>query len=253
MFDLTTGHIDRPFSKSKPGWTILSLAVHTILLALIVAIPLLYVTNQLPTAERIEAFVVAPQPAPPPPPPPPAAAAKPTAPKTQPHPVETPQPSATAAPVEAPDVVVPQAAVPGGVVGGVPGGVEGGEVGGVTNGIVGGIVGTPPPPAPTAPVRVGGQITTPQLVKRVEPRYPAVAVAAKLSGTVILELTVDDAGRVTDVEVLRSQGLLDKAAVDAVKQWRYSPLVLNGIPTPFIVTVTMNFSMRPGQQPQVAG
>ncbi len=259
MFDLTTGHIDRPFRTSKPGWTLLSLGVHVALLGVIVVIPLLYFTNQLPTVNEIEAFVVpAERVAPPPPPPPPAApaAAKPKAAQAtpQPTPVEPQIPTAPVAPVTAPEAL-PEfpPAVAGGVPGGELGGIEGGEVGGVSGGQIGGVIGAPPPPGPVAPVRVGGQITTPALVKRIRPQYPQIAIAAKMTGTVVLELTVDQTGRVQHVDVLRSQGLLDQAAVDAVRQWRYSPLVLNGQPTPFVVTVTMNFSLRNGQTPQVAG
>jgi protein TonB len=78
----------------------------------------------------------------------------------------------------------------------------------------------------------------------VEPEYPGVAVSAKVSGMVILEATVNESGAVTDLRVLRSIPLLDKAAVKAVSQWRYQPLMLNGMPVPFIVTVTVTFSLR---------
>jgi protein TonB len=74
--------------------------------------------------------------------------------------------------------------------------------------------------------------------------YPDVAVHAKVTGAVILEATVDTEGKVESVRVLRSVGLLTNAAIEAVKQWRYSPLVLNGIPTPFVLTVTLTFSLR---------
>lgn len=261
MFDLTTGQIDRPFQQSRPGWTVLSLVVHTVVIAVIVAIPLLYATNHLPNAERIEAFIVTQPVAAPPPPPPPApparpAEAKPTPKPVKPTPVEPQVSTAPVAPVEAPESLPAEPpAVAGGVLGGALNGVEGGAVGGVTGGTIGGVVGNPLPPAPgpLRPVRVGGQITTPALVKRVEPTYPAIARAAKLTGTVILELTVDANGQVRGVDVLRSQGPLDQAAIDAVKQWRYSPLVLNGIPTPFVVTVTMNFSLRNAAARQAGG
>ena len=95
-------------------------------------------------------------------------------------------------------------------------------------------------------MRVGGQITTPTLVKRVEPIYPELAASAQLTGIVILEATVGTDGCVDTVKVLRSRHpFLDHASVDALKQWQYSPLVLNGIKTPFVVTVTFNFSVRP--------
>ena len=122
-------------------------------------------------------------------------------------------------------------------------------MGGVLGGIVGGIVSwvppPPPPPAPVVPVRVGGQINTPALLHRVEPIYPEVAAAAQLVGTVILEAVVGIDGFVESVKLLKARNvLLDKAAIAALKQWRYTPLVLNGIPTPFILTVTFTFSTR---------
>ena len=85
----------------------------------------------------------------------------------------------------------------------------------------------------------------PALVHRVEPVFPDLAVAAQLGGMVILEAVVDTEGCVESVTVLRPRHpLLDRAAVDALKQWRYSPLVLNGIPTSFVLTVTFNFSVK---------
>jgi protein TonB len=90
---------------------------------------------------------------------------------------------------------------------------------------------------------VGGDIAPPTLVYRVNPDYPLIAISAKKEGIVILEATVNADGVVTDVRVLRSEPLLDRAAVDAVKQWRYSPLQLNGRAEPFILTVTVSFSL----------
>jgi periplasmic protein TonB len=102
----------------------------------------------------------------------------------------------------------------------------------------------PLPPPPAKPKRVGGELQAPALIHRVEPDYPGVAVSAKVGGTVILEATVNEAGAVTDVTVLRSIPLLDKAAIKAVRQWRYQPLELNGQPVPFILVVTVTFSLR---------
>ena len=134
-----------------------------------------------------------------------------------------------------------------GVVGGVAGGIEGGVVGGVAGGVIGGVVeaAPPPPPKPTGPVRVGGQIKTPALLHRVEPLYPDLAAQAHIAGIVILEASVGTDGCVQTVKVLRSaQTLLDRAATDALKQWQYSPLVLNGNATPFVLTVTFTFSAK---------
>lgn len=251
MFDLITGAVERPFREAAPTSKVVSLAAHAVIVTLVVGIPLLRVTNTLPDVPTIVAFVAAP-PAPPPPPPPPLAA-HPSKPATAP----IPKPAGKlAAPIEAPGDVKPEATTGdrgalANVEGGVDGGVEGGVPGGIVGGIVGGLVSAPPSPpppppapAPRAPVRVGGLITTPALIRRIEPRYPDVAAVAHLTGVVILEAVVDTEGRVESVKVLRSRHiLLDRAAVDALQQWRYSPLNLNGTPTPFVLTVTFNFSV----------
>jgi protein TonB len=93
-------------------------------------------------------------------------------------------------------------------------------------------------------VRVGGSIKEPALLHRVEPIYPALAVATGLEGAVILEAIVDRDGRVDGLRVLRSQGVLDRAALEAVRQWRYSPVLLNGRPEKFILTVVVTFRLE---------
>src|SRR5262249_15437009 len=127
-------------------------------------------------------------------------------------------------------------------------GVEGGVVGGVAGGIVGGLAEAPPPPPPppppAAPVRVGGNIKTPTQVKKVNPVYPAIAQSARVQGVVIIEATIGPTGAVQDAKVLRSIPLLDQAALDAVKQWVYTPTLLNGVPVPVIMTVTVNFTLQ---------
>jgi protein TonB len=153
-----------------------------------------------------------------------------------------------AIPVEAPSEIRPEpAGLP--VDEGVPGGVEGGIATGVVGGLLSGPIEAPPPPPPAPaeparPVRVGGVLKTPALLKRVEPDYPPLAVASNLTGVVILEATVDERGEVSDVRVLRSvHPLLDAEAMKAVRQWRYSPLSLNGHLSPFVLTVTLSFSL----------
>ena len=69
---------------------------------------------------------------------------------------------------------------------------------------------------------------------------------AGIQGIVLLEATTDEQGNVVNVKVLKSIPELDQAAIDAVKQWRYAPLVLNGTPTPFVLSVTLNFSVKEG-------
>jgi protein TonB len=98
------------------------------------------------------------------------------------------------------------------------------------------------------PVRVGGSIRAPTQISKVQPVYPPEALAAKVSGVVILEALIAADGRVSDAKVLRSVPLLDQAAVDAVRQWAYTPTLLNGVPVPVIMTVTVTFSLAGSPQ-----
>ena len=148
-----------------------------------------------------------------------------------------------AAPIEAPKEFLPE--VPStGVTQGVPGGVEGGVPGGTIGGVVGGRPTAPPPPPPQAPIRVGGAIKQPTKIKDVRPVYPPIAQSARVSGMVIIEATIGADGRVKDAKVLRSIPLLDQAALDAVKQWQFTPTLLNNVPVPVIMTVTVNFTLQ---------
>ena len=101
----------------------------------------------------------------------------------------------------------------------------------------------PPPPPPPAPVRGGGNIKPPQETKDVRPQYPSIAQSARVQGVVIIEATIGPNGRVADARVLRSTPLLDAAALDAVRQWEFSPTLLNGVPVPVIMTVTVQFTL----------
>ena len=126
-------------------------------------------------------------------------------------------------------------------------GDEGGAPGGIAGGIVAGIdIPAPPvmPPARGEPIRVGGQIQPPALVHKVDPVYPPLAIAAGVEGIVILEAIVDREGRVEQLKVLRSRGVLDRPAMEAVRQWRYSPVLLNGVPERFILTVVVSFNLE---------
>jgi len=109
------------------------------------------------------------------------------------------------------------------------------------------IVEPPPPPPPPPPVqrayRPGGEIREPRKVRDVPAIYPEVARAARIHGVVILEATIDERGFVTDARVLRSIPLLDSAALTALKQWRYTPTLLNGVPVRVLMTVTFRFSL----------
>lgn len=166
----------------------------------------------------------------------------------------TPTPPRNAAPLDAPDTLTPEPPTPPTppgppdpfeVTGGdpnagpfVPGGVGGG-----------GDTLTPPPPPPTPPApkqvyRVGGDIRPPQKIRDVAPRYPPFALAANIQGIVILEATISEEGLVQNVKVLRSRPLLDEAAAEAVRQWRFTRPLLNGEPVPVVMTVTVSFSLK---------
>jgi len=100
----------------------------------------------------------------------------------------------------------------------------------------------PPPPRPTA-VRISGGLTPPAKVHDAAPVYPAIAQAARVQGVVIIEATIGVDGTVVEARVLRSVPLLDAAALDAVRQWRYTPTRLNGEPVAVIMTVTVMFRL----------
>jgi periplasmic protein TonB len=248
-FDL----LDDGRTRSVYGSTfVVSLIAHVALISAAVIVPLLFVADELvPPTDAVRAFFAAPPAVTPPPPPPPPPAAGAVVAKRAPVTAPTVPPPETAfrAPVDVPDELPKQEAmdlgtgfgVEGGVDGGVEGGVVGGIVGGVTGGVIGGVpVATPPP------IRIGGNVKAPKMVRRVAPVYPGLAARARVQGIVVLEAQVDAHGVVTDVRVLRPVALLDEAAVTAVRQWRYQPLLLNGLPTAFVMVVTVNFNLNDG-------
>ncbi len=115
----------------------------------------------------------------------------------------------------------------------------------------------PPPPPPPPPggadgssslgpseaLRVGGPVVEPTRTKRVSPRYPPEAAEARLQGVVILECTISPGGKVQEVRVVSGDPLLAQAAREAVSQWEYTPTLLDGVPVPVIMTVTVNFRL----------
>jgi periplasmic protein TonB len=240
-----------------------SLAMHTALVAGLLVIPF-FILDEIPQLELLTELVA-------PPPPPPAASpapvqivgvAKPSIP-----PVVMAKPVAdalimpTAIPpeiarvVEGPDVFE---GVIGGVVGGVPGGVAGGVLGSMLarNAMVAerpplpmpAPPPPPPPPAPAAwrePYRVGGDVKEPRIVSLVQPRYPSTALRARVQGTVVLEATLNENGTVDAIKVVSGHPFLLNAAIDAVKQWRYEPTLLNGHPVAVVLTAIVTFQMPP--------
>jgi TonB family protein len=140
----------------------------------------------------------------------------------------------------------------GGPVGAAGFGVIGGASGGPVGGVVMQSLPPPPPPAPPPPVppelqnavRVGGNIGLPQKVKHADPVYPPIAQSARVQGVVIVELIIDREGRVGYARTLRSIPLLDASALDAVRQWEFTPTHLNGSPVPVVMTATVQFSLQ---------
>ena len=117
-------------------------------------------------------------------------------------------------------------------------------MGGVLGGVPGGPPPPPPPPKAKAPIRVGGNVQNSKLIQKIDPIYPELAKRARVSGIVLLQVTVDEQGRVGEIKLIRGHPLLNQSAIDAVGQWRYSPTLLNGEPVPVIATVTVNFVLR---------
>lgn len=130
----------------------------------------------------------------------------------------------------------------GGMSGGVVGGVAGGSMGGVIGGVVGSVA--PPPPKQQSRIRVGGNVTAAKIMNRVSPVYPALARQTRISGTVRLHAIIAKDGTVQQLEVMSGHPLLVQAALDAVRQWRYQPTLLNGEPVEVDTTVDVIFSLN---------
>jgi protein TonB len=213
-----------------------SVLVHVVAAVMVFVAPLL-ATGPLPVPRRVLAFerVVFVEPALP----------RPTSPITPAAAITT----LTTIPIEEPIAIGPEPAAPSApgdpALPGFDGPAGPVSVDGIGAGIVSNVVAPPPPVAAVhEPVRVGGLIQPPTKVHHVAPDYPALARDARKSGVVILEAVIAEDGTVREVRVLRSVTLLDAAAVQAVRQWRFSPTRLNGQPVPIVMTVTVAFSLQ---------
>lgn len=157
--------------------------------------------------------------------------------------------SPAVAPIEAPADIAPERDVSDAQAShdatGVPG-VETGVVGGIDLPGHGLPVELPPPlPASREPIRLHAGMQAPRKIVNVPPRYPTHAQLARIEGVVVLDAVIDATGRVTDVRVTRSIQALDQAAIDAVRQWRFTPTLLNGEPVSILLTVTVRFTLGP--------
>jgi protein TonB len=129
-----------------------------------------------------------------------------------------------------------------GVVGGVVGGVPGGSTGGVIGGIIGS---TAPPPKVAAPqkLRVSSGVVEGLKLNAPNPTYPQMARIAHIQGNVVLQATISKTGTVENLRAMQGHPILIQAALDAVRQWKYKPYILNGEPVEVETTITVQFHM----------
>ena len=131
-------------------------------------------------------------------------------------------------------------------------GIMGGAIGGVLSAVPGQVIQfipPPPPPSPSPPplppsatvIRVGSEVAAANLISQVKPDYPTAAAVAQISGVVLLSVGITKDGVVENITVISGHPLLTQPAIDAVKQWRYKPLILNSQPTAIVTTVTVSF------------
>lgn len=249
LLDSTAGQ-----RKRRTWSTVLSFIVQCLVIGLLLLLPLWF-TEVLPK-EQLVTLLVAP---PPPPPPPPPEASTPSRPKV----VKLASNIANGrlrAPSRIPakvqmikdDEVAPPT-ITGGVVGGVPGGIPGGQLDGVIGGIIGSTSSLAAAPAlfkpkPVVPsvqrVRVSPGVVKGLLIHRVEPIYPPVAQQARIQGAVVLTAIIDKEGNVQSLQLVSGHPLLARAAIEAVKQWRYKPFLLNGQPLEVETAVTVDFHLH---------
>jgi protein TonB len=106
------------------------------------------------------------------------------------------------------------------------------------------VANTKGPAAPAAPIPVGGDVKTARLITSVPPVYPALAKTQHVSGNVLVDALIDANGRVTTMKVVSGPTLLHQAAMDALRQWKYQPALLDGKPVPMHLTVTIQFRLQ---------
>jgi protein TonB len=216
------------------------------LIGLMVLMPLIF-TEALPK-QQLMTFLVAPPP--PPPPPPPAAAPVKIVKQIQTDivngalrtPTKIPQKIQMIKEDEAP----PPSMATAGVVGGVPGGIPGGQMGGVIGGIISSTPVAVPKVATPQRVRVSQGVSAGLLVRRVNPNYPPLARQARIQGQVVLRAVISKDGSIENLTLVSGHPMLAPAAIDAVKQWKYKPYLLNGEPVEVDTEVLVNFTLSGG-------
>jgi len=227
--------------------TTTSFILNCLAIGVMLIMPLVF-TESLPKAQLLT-FLVAPPP--PPPPPPPAAQVQRIVHQIQTDllntgqlrtPSKIPQKVQMIHEEEAP----PPMPATGGVVGGVPGGMPGGQVGGVIGSIVNSSnLSAVPKFVPVTPqrVRISQGVTKGLLIHKQEPSYPPLARAARVQGEVVLSAVIDINGQITNLQLVSGHPMLVPSAIEAVKQWRYKPYLLNGQPVEVETTITVIFTL----------
>jgi periplasmic protein TonB len=221
--------------------TTFSFILEAVIVGIMVLIPLIF-TEALPHAQLMMALVAPP---PPPPPPPPPAAVR-IVKVVQTDIVNGQLRTPTKIPKKVEIIKEEEAPPPmSGVVGGVPGGVPGGQM----NGVIGGIISNAPMAVPKVAVqriRVSQGVTAGLVLHKVQPAYPPLARTARVQGSVVLAAVIGKDGAIQNLHVISGHPLLTQAALDAVRQWRYKPYILNGEPVEVDTQVTVNFTLSGG-------
>jgi periplasmic protein TonB len=225
--------------KTKRGrTTFFSFILEAIVVGVMVLIPLLF-TEALPKAQLMMSLVAPPPPPPPPPPPAEVRVVK----QVQTDIINNQLRTPTKIPKKVEMIKEEEAPPPmTGVVGGVPGGVPGGSM----NGVMGGIISSTPMAVPKVAVqrvRVSQGVTAGLVIHKVQPNYPQLAKTARVQGAVQLAAIIGKDGTIQNLHVLSGHPLLTQAALDAVKQWRYKPYILNGEPVEVDTQITVNFTL----------
>jgi periplasmic protein TonB len=233
--------------KTKRGWTsIISFGLQVMIVGVMILIPLIF-TEALPKGTTMFMLVAPP---PPPPPPPPAAAPVKVVKQIQTDIVNgelrTPTKIPNKVKIIKEDEAPPPAMASAGVVGGVPGGVPGGSMGGVMGSILSATPTVAPKIATPQRVRVSSGVSTGMLVRKVPPSYPPLARQARIQGTVVLQATISKEGSIENLQLISGHPMLAPAAIEAVKQWKYKPYLLNGEPVEVETQVQVNFTLAGG-------
>jgi protein TonB len=124
-------------------------------------------------------------------------------------------------------------------------GMGGGTPGGVMGGILGGVGSGPPivKAAPPKKLSISSGVMQGNLMQKTVPQYPAIAKAARIQGTVVLQATISKAGSIENLRVISGPPMLQQSAMDAVRSWRYKPYLLNGEPVEVETTVNVVFNL----------